>query len=122
MVDRRSFDNAFRGNAPRKDSNVLIQFDEIDRGSQYLGDARGGSSPYPYVPGLQPFDQALIYPGNNNTKLLAGCRLVACRKWADGGLDSTTQNVELVAADKGKPLVRGGRKTTGLPESAGSPK
>jgi len=100
----------------------------------------GDRTPYPYVPAFQSLikrcltswkqaswligrtrESKVVCP-KNNTKLLTGCRLVAYGKRAICGLDSTTQSVELVAAEKGKPLVRGGRKTTGLPESAGSPK
>ena len=55
----------------------------------------------------------------NNTKLLTGCRLVAYGKRAIGGLDSTTQSVELVAAVKGQTPREGGRKTTGHPSQPG---
>jgi hypothetical protein len=58
----------------------------------------------------------------HHTQLLSGFRLVVLGKRALGGLNSATQSAELVATEKGKPLARGGRKTTGLPESAGSPK
>ena len=71
-----------RGNCPRKDSNVLIQFEETDSRSPCQGTGRwefhplswfsqtppprgpckhGDRTPYPYVPGLSVVDQALSY-------------------------------------------------------------